>query len=118
MRILPYAGDIEHAKAKPLALSVRSSAVLVAWCWVLLASLLLVGLAPFKDPVAVLMPAMLSAALACAAVTAVCARWYRQRLGGYTGDTLGAAQQFSEVAALLAWLAVVGQSAAVSSWLH
>lgn len=107
MRLLPYAGDLEHAKAKPLALSVGSGAVLVAWGWVLLATLLIVGLSPFADPWAKLLPAMLAAWLACAVVTGVCARWYRQRLGGYTGDTLGAAQQFSEVASLLAWLAVV-----------
>ncbi|CAH0354654.1 adenosylcobinamide-GDP ribazoletransferase [Aquabacterium sp. CECT 9606] len=114
MRCLPYAGDIEHAKAKPLALSVRASAVWVAWCWVLLLTLGLVLLAPFKDPFAVLLPATLAAGLACALVTVVCARWYRQRLGGYTGDTLGAAQQLSEAAALLAWLAVVKHGAAVA----
>jgi adenosylcobinamide-GDP ribazoletransferase len=107
MRALPYGGDIEHAKAKPLALSVPTNAVVVAWCWVLAASLLLVGLSPFADPWSRLLPAMLAACLACAGVAVVCARWYRQRLGGYTGDALGAAQQFSEVAALLAWLAVV-----------
>ncbi|MDI1258360.1 adenosylcobinamide-GDP ribazoletransferase [Aquabacterium sp.] len=116
MRWLPYAGDIEHAKAKPLALSVRSSAVLVAWCWVLLASLCLLLASPFNDPLALLLPALLAACLACGVVNLVCARWYRQRLGGYTGDTLGAAQQFSEVAALLAWLAVVKHGAAVASW--
>ena len=116
MRLLPYAGDMAHAKAKPLALSVRSGAVLVAWCWVLLATLGLVCVAPFRDPAAVLLPAMLMACLACGMVTLVCARWYRQRLGGYTGDTLGAAQQFSEAAALLAWLGVVNHGAVVSSW--
>jgi adenosylcobinamide-GDP ribazoletransferase len=116
MRLLPYAGDLEHAKAKPLALSVGSNAVVVAWCWVLLTTVGLCLAAPFNDPLAVLLPAMLVAGLACALVTWVCARWYRQRLGGYTGDTLGAAQQFSEVAALLAWLGVVNHGPAVASW--
>jgi adenosylcobinamide-GDP ribazoletransferase len=116
MRMLPYAGDVEHAKAKPLAMSVASGAVWVAWCWVGLASLFMALLAPFKDPVAVLVPAMLAATLACLLVTLVCARWYRRRLGGYTGDTLGAAQQFSEVAALLAWLAMVQQAPVVAMW--
>lgn len=32
------------------------------------------------------------------------ARWLRQRLGGWTGDTLGAVQQLSEVALLAAWV--------------
>lgn len=116
MRLLPYAGDIDHAKAKPLALSVRSSAVVVAWCWVVLSTVGLLFIAPFHEPFAVLLPALLAACLACGLVTALCARWYRQRLGGYTGDTLGAAQQFSEIAALLAWLAVVQQGPAVASW--
>ncbi len=31
--------------------------------------------------------------------------WYRRRLGGYTGDTLGATQQLAEIAFYLGWLA-------------
>ena len=34
------------------------------------------------------------------------ARWLSLRLGGYTGDTLGAAQQVTELAVLLGALAV------------
>jgi adenosylcobinamide-GDP ribazoletransferase len=33
-------------------------------------------------------------------------RWLRRRLGGYTGDTLGATQQGTEAAVLLALAAV------------
>ncbi|MBM3549948.1 MAG: adenosylcobinamide-GDP ribazoletransferase [Alphaproteobacteria bacterium] len=46
-------------------------------------------------------PALLAAAVsvACALGVAALARW---RLGGYTGDTLGAAQQAAEIGALLA----------------
>ncbi|HNB44704.1 MAG TPA: adenosylcobinamide-GDP ribazoletransferase, partial [Burkholderiaceae bacterium] len=48
------------------------------------------------------------AALAGLGLTgAVCRRWYRRRLGGFTGDTLGAAQQFGELAAYLGALAVL-----------
>jgi cobalamin synthase len=35
-------------------------------------------------------------------------RWLRQRLGGYTGDTLGAAEQLAEAAILMVWVAVIG----------
>ena len=35
------------------------------------------------------------------------AGWLRRRLGGYTGDTLGAVQQITEIVMLLAWLALV-----------
>jgi len=32
-----------------------------------------------------------------------CARWFRRRLGGVTGDTLGATQQLTELLLLLVW---------------
>jgi adenosylcobinamide-GDP ribazoletransferase len=34
-------------------------------------------------------------------------RWLKRRLGGYTGDTLGAAEQLTEVAVLLALAAEI-----------
>ena len=43
--------------------------------------------------------------LAAASTAWVMARWLRRRLGGYTGDTLGAAQQGAEVAMYLALVA-------------
>ncbi len=33
-------------------------------------------------------------------------RWFTRRLGGYTGDTLGATQQVTEVLCYLAWVAI------------
>ncbi len=58
-------------------------------------------------PVAVLLPLPLAAAtLATGAVVwAGCSLWYRHRLGGFTGDGLGAGQQIGETAALLVLLA-------------
>jgi adenosylcobinamide-GDP ribazoletransferase len=63
-----------------------------------------------------LLPALLlgwTAALAAAAgllaVVAVhmyCRRWYRRRLGGYSGDALGACEQLGETAFLLAFAAL------------
>jgi adenosylcobinamide-GDP ribazoletransferase len=51
-------------------------------------------------------PAMPFTALAAALLMAwVMARWLRRRLGGYTGDTLGAAEQLAELAVLLVWVA-------------
>ncbi|MDR2298955.1 MAG: adenosylcobinamide-GDP ribazoletransferase [Comamonas sp.] len=40
--------------------------------------------------------------LACAIVTWLLQRWFRKRLGGMTGDCLGACQQLNELAILLA----------------
>ena len=49
----------------------------------------------------------LAAAAAAAAITAlVAARYFQRRIGGYTGDCLGAVQQLSELVFLLAALAV------------
>jgi len=49
--------------------------------------------------------AALSAWLAAAAIVLVLAAWFRRRLGGITGDTLGAANQGVELAVYLALLA-------------
>ena len=54
---------------------------------------------------------VLAAAVAASAITAVSAALYfRRRIGGYTGDCLGAVQQLTELVFLLAALVVVGPS--------
>lgn len=106
MRLLPYGGDPEHAKAKPLALHIGGTGAAVALGWLLAASL---GAAWLGG-----MPAVAALPWALGAVGAVVlwmSRWLRRRLGGFTGDTLGASQQFAEVAALLAWVAVLVEGA-------
>lgn len=45
--------------------------------------------------------------LALAATQVLLARWFKRRIGGYTGDCLGAAQQVSEVVFYLAVLALL-----------
>ena len=53
----------------------------------------------------------LAAAVAASAITAVMlALYFRKRIGGYTGDCLGAVQQLTELAFVLAALAVVGSA--------
>ena len=99
IRVLPYAGDVEHAKAKPLARSISGAGVVVALGWV---ALLVLGLVLHQPA----WWAALGLGLALAAAsTVVCARTWHRRLGGYTGDTLGATQQIAELAVLLGWLA-------------
>ncbi|WP_198321095.1 adenosylcobinamide-GDP ribazoletransferase [Azohydromonas aeria] len=105
MRLLPYGGDPEHAKAKPLALQVSATGVAVALGWVALASA--AALALGGAPAAAALPWALAA---IAAVVLWMRRWLHRRLGGFTGDTLGAAQQLGELAALLAWVAVAGRA--------
>ena len=90
---LPYVRASEQgAKAKPVADGVGAPDLAVAG---------LCGLAPL------LLVARPVASLALAAVLTIgLARWFRHRLGGYTGDTLGATQQVTELAILgvAAWV--------------
>ena len=50
---------------------------------------------------------LLAAVLTCVLPTLWLARKFIRRLGGYTGDCLGAVQQVSEVSCYLAMLAMV-----------
>jgi len=99
IRWLPYAGDVEHAKAKPLAQRVSGIGVAVAIAWPLaVASALWAWMPPLGPALAVSSGLVLLGAALWASVL-------KRRLGGTTGDTLGAAQQITELLALLGWLA-------------
>ncbi len=100
IRVLPYAGDLAHAKAKPLARSVSVIEVTVAIGWALLFAAVLVA----QNPSQIAHAGMALLVAAAGTLWSFC--WLRARLGGYTGDTLGATQQLTELAMLLAWLAV------------
>lgn len=100
MHALPYGGDAEHAKAKPLATSISTGSLLVGLGWVLLAGAALVAWQP--SWLWLLSAASVAAGGCCLWLQG----WLDRRLGGYTGDNLGASQQLSEVAALLALLAL------------
>lgn len=95
---LPYGGDAEQAKAKPLALAVapRNFGIALGWCGLLALALATWGVDP----------ARLLLVLGAAAGAAIAMRrWLRRRLGGYTGDGLGATEQVAEIAVLLAFTA-------------
>lgn len=104
---LPYAGDAEHAKAKPLATRASGSGLVVALVWVGVASGAAVSVAAWTGASSwtASLGVALSALAACASATLCCAGWLRRRLGGFTGDTLGATQQIVELVGLLTWLA-------------
>ncbi len=107
-RLLPYAGDAEHAKAKPLALAVATPHV---WATVANTGVVAAAMALFFVldgwPLRTLGQALAWGLLGAALVLAWCLGWLKRRLGGFTGDTLGASQQLAELAILLAWLHVV-----------
>ena len=99
IRWLPYAGDLAHAKAKPLAQRISGGGFVVAWGWVLVVGVLLLvwNLAWWPAVIGSIVLAWL-----CALASAA---WLKRRLGGMTGDTLGATQQVSELLVLLGCLA-------------
>ena len=105
---LPYVRTDAGAKSKPLAGS------LGAGDWLLSGVLGILGLPPLiwlsgpaaggARPLALLSAVLLSALAFAVACVALVATYFKARLGGYTGDCLGAAQQLSELAFLLATL--------------
>lgn len=96
MAALPYARD-DDSKAKPVATEPSGPEWLVAGGFAAFGAVIAMGVAGIA--------AVLFGLLLAAAITAALARLYRRRLGGYTGDCLGAAQQAAELAFYLglAW---------------
>ena len=93
MAVLPYVRE-EEGKAKPLATELSGGRLIVA---------LSCGLTPLA-----LLPARgMGAVAGVGMLWLVLARWFRRRLGGYTGDCLGAAQQVCEVGFYLGVLALL-----------
>jgi adenosylcobinamide-GDP ribazoletransferase len=89
---LDYVRDDDSAKSKPLAQRMAPHELLVAT---------LIGLAP-----CLLLPPVdaLAALAAVTLTTLLAARYFLRRIGGYTGDCLGATQQASEIAFYLGLL--------------
>lgn len=86
---LDYVRDDDSSRAKPLAVRLGSGSLAVAG---------LFGLAPLA-----LLPweAALAGLALAALTTFLDARYFVKRIGGYTGDCLGAAQQLAELAIYL-----------------
>ena len=102
LALLPYGGDPDHARAKPLAQQIGRGGLVVALavCGLLLGAAAWAGLSVAS--LAMMTPwRLVCAVLAAVGVVAVCGRWLQLRLGGYTGDGLGATQQWTELAVYL-----------------
>ena len=103
---LRYVRDDDSAKSRPFADGMSGAGWLLSG---------ILGLLTFALPAATALAfgyrlearALVGAALAAAAATLVFALYCRRRIGGYTGDCLGAAQQLAELVFLLAGLALV-----------
>ncbi|MFT3857783.1 MAG: adenosylcobinamide-GDP ribazoletransferase [Aquabacterium sp.] len=108
IRWLPYGGDVAHAKAKPLAMLASNRTILLATLNALwMAGAMWAWLMSEGWPTGAFLTALGCSGLAMMLGAAFCAHWFMRRLGGFTGDTLGASQQITEVMGLLAWLAVI-----------
>lgn len=94
IRLLPYVGEADGSKAKPLADAITGGALAVGAAWTVAAC---VVAAWWQGP------AFVAAALVASGLAAWrMARWFQRRLGGFTGDCLGATQQVAEIACYLA----------------
>lgn len=93
IQTLPYVRADDSAKSRPVAHRLPATGfALAAACGLL--------------PLAALLPVEIAGALLATAVATLgLARLFRRRLGGYTGDLLGATQQLAELACYLGILA-------------
>jgi len=104
IRLLTHVGDTAGSKSKPLADQISGAALRTGliWCFMVLALVIWAQvdmnvIAP-DDQNGHLLQALLQALLASGLAWAVLARWFFRRLGGFTGDCLGATQQLCELA--------------------
>lgn len=87
---LPYVQEDQASKAKPIAQHWHGSDMLLAW----VSSLAICGLINWQLTLLMLVVGF--------AHLLWIRPWFKQRLGGYTGDALGAAQQILEISFYLA----------------
>lgn len=105
LTLLPYGGEIEHAKAKPMAQQLTPLQGLYSSGWLILAMILVALISPNTVQQIGLWKWLLALMLPLVA-TDYMRRLLRRRLNGYTGDGLGATQQLSEIAIYIGLAAV------------
>ena len=106
LTLLPYGGEIEHAKAKPMAQQLTPLQALYSSGWLILAIILVTLIFPNTMQQIGLGKWLLALVLALIA-TDYMRRLLCRRLDGYTGDGLGATQQLSEIAIYVGLAATV-----------
>jgi adenosylcobinamide-GDP ribazoletransferase len=109
---LPHVGDLGKSKSKPLADAISPLQLTAALIWPALLFAATYWLLPTGAW-------LLAASLMLLAAWRLRA-WFTQRIGGFTGDTLGCAQQISELLAYLAlamWPQLLLHSDKVAAWL-
>lgn len=105
MRMLPYARELPESEVKPLARQVRAGDALLAGA----AGVAVLGFGLFHSGLPNQWTRSIAALLGLAVLFAAMRAWLWRRLGGYTGDTLGATEQLGEIVVLLAWAGSLAQ---------
>lgn len=104
IRLLPHVGDAAGSKSKPLADQISGAALRTGFIWLLLALALVLYGQITTNFIAInltdegLLYALINALMASLLAWGLMTRWFWQRLGGFTGDCLGATQQVCELA--------------------
>jgi adenosylcobinamide-GDP ribazoletransferase len=108
MRALNYVREDDTSKSKPIAIGMTNSSFIVATAIGFAAPIIAMYLHLHLRTLPLI--AWVSGALLSIVVTALWAWRLKVRLGGYVGDTLGAAQQFAETAFYVGVLAGLGMT--------
>jgi len=104
IRLLSHVGDAAGSKSKPLADQISLTALGTGLIWLFSALALTVYVQAATDYIALdlsnvdLLQALANALVASLLAWAWMTRWFARRLGGFTGDCLGATQQVCELA--------------------
>ena len=106
--IFNHVGDAEHSKTKPLGNQMRISHWLFSFALAMLAFFCCYQLAVFAQPSSLSALSdsefwllTLTALVPMLLVASVCGVYFKHRIGGYTGDCLGATQQLCELTCYL-----------------
>ena len=101
MRLLPYAGDRDQMKVKPVADGVTTREVFAGLAFAILALIPLILVAPLAAMAAIMVGGLLAT---------IIARMASRLIGGWVGDTLGATEQLFEIGFLLTLAGILALS--------
>ena len=99
----PYAREDGSSKIKPVAQRISAPTFLIAF----LTTLLTLPLTSFLLPSALSLSFCLLPSALCLLFLLIFRKYVKDRIGGYTGDVLGALEQFSELIFYLTFLACI-----------
>jgi adenosylcobinamide-GDP ribazoletransferase len=104
IRLMPHVGDVAGSKSKPLADQISGAALRTGFIWFILTLALVLYAQLATNFIAInltkegLLYALMNALGASLMAWGLMTRWFWRRLGGFTGDCLGATQQVCELA--------------------